>query len=49
MIIGQSIERMKKGVYLINTARGDRQRADLGGLGGKIAGAALDVLSVEVL
>lgn len=50
LINAQSIGRMKKGVYLINTARGDLiNEADLlAGLeGGKIAGAGLDVLSVE--
>ena len=50
MINAQSIDRMKKGVYLINTARGEliNETDLLAGLeSGKIAGAALDVLAVE--
>jgi D-3-phosphoglycerate dehydrogenase / 2-oxoglutarate reductase len=50
LINAQSIAKMKDGVYLINTARGELiQENDLAMAldSGKIAGAALDVLSAE--
>jgi D-3-phosphoglycerate dehydrogenase / 2-oxoglutarate reductase len=50
LINAQSIAKMKDGVYLINTARGELiQENDLATAldSGKIAGAALDVLSAE--